>query len=620
MSNLFAPCWSRREISKFNISIGVNYFTSIWLLSDSRPALVYVSFFLLLLISLFLILKKRLIAVYRKNSKAFKEIYTDIDNSAKPSCLIYQGEVLHKNIAFKLLIPGDDNKLFPLLSPPKETVQKLSAEHALQTYQYWLGIIEISADRRVENSKWLCSISPVKGKRKYMLLSFEKLTGRAIKSNDYLKHCKYFQQLDKSELSEQLRIWNKEGSFQYDYSAMMVEIDQFNYFRNELDESHCKIILQSLVLRFSARLPKQAIVCCLESDEILILICHDSNLSNMEFYAKIIENALEAPVEIEEKLLYFTANIGVSACSCKIDEELLYQSRQALDDAKHSGSVCYAKFIPSPINLEHHPALQQAKLKRGIEKLEFTVNYQAKVDLRNSQPVGCEALVRWNPKNTAAQSPEEFIPLAERTGLISKIGRIILEQVCAQLDRWAREGAGHLTVALNVSPFQLQNSDFIEQLNDTLRHYDFDRHLLEFEITESLLLKNPEVAIKSLSELRALGHKIHIDDFGTGYSSLSYLADLPIDCVKIDRSFIQQIPSDRRHMHIVETIVQLAQQLGIEVVAEGVETLAQCDALKRAGCHIGQGFLYGKPVSAKAFTQQYLLKTGLEKGSRRYLL
>jgi len=621
MSKLFHIFRIFRKLGKCNPSIGLNYFATWYLLSDTQILLWYVFISLAIAIAFVFYFRESKLFEYWKRSKTLEEIQLCIDNSSSPLALVYtNGEILYANKGFRVLASRNSENIFPFLNANSVVRSRYSAEQAIQSKLSWLGVVKTGEDRRLEKANCLCTITPIKNQRNYLLVQLEKLESNKLQINESLKHSKNFQQLDKSELKKQLKSWNHEKTGQYSYSVMMIEIDQFFYFRNELDDAHCKLILQTLIIRITAKLPQESIVFCLESDEIFILIWHKAEIINMEFFAKKVQDAFEAAVDIEGRLLYFSANIGISGRSDSIDEELVYQSRQALHEAKNIGPACFSTFYPSPINLEHHPVFQQAKLKRGIEKLEFTVHYQAKVDLRNSQPVGCEALIRWSPRNTVALSPEEFIPLAEKTGLISKIGRIVLEQVCAQLDRWANEGVDRFAVALNVSPFQLQNTDFIEQLNSTLSFYGFDRQLLEFEVTESLLLKNPKAAIESLSELRALGHKIYIDDFGTGYSSLSYLADLPVDCVKIDRSFIRQIPSDRRHMHIMETIVQLAQQLGIEVVAEGVETLAQCDALKRVGCHIGQGFLYGKPVPAKVFTQQYLQNTGLGKGSRRYLL
>ncbi|WP_299770697.1 GGDEF domain-containing phosphodiesterase [uncultured Pseudoteredinibacter sp.] len=621
MSKLFHIFRLFRKRGKSNPSIGLNYFATWYLLSDAQMFLWYFCISLVIAAGFIFYFQKSILFENRKRSKVLEEIQLCIDNSSSPLAVVYSdGEILYANKDFRELASRNLENIFSFFDKNSVARSRYSAEQAIQSRLSWLGVVKTGEDRRLEQANCLCTITPIKKQKSYLLVQLDKLENNTIKISEGSRHCKNFQQLDKSGLKKQLKSWNSEKTRPYSYSVMMIEIDQFSYFRSELDDAHCKLILQTLIIRITAKLPQESIVCCLESDEIFILIWHKAEIINMKSFAKKVQDALEAAVDIEGKLLYFSANIGISGRSDSIDEELVYQSRQALHEAKNIGPACYATFYPNPINLEHHPVFQQAKLKRGIEKLEFTVHYQAKVDLRSSQPVGSEALIRWSPRNTVALSPEEFIPLAERTGLISKIGRIVLEQVCAQLDRWANEGADQFAVALNVSPFQLQNTDFIEQLNSTLNFYDFDRQLLEFEVTESLLLRNPKAAIESLSELRALGHKIYIDDFGTGYSSLSYLADLPVDCVKIDRSFIRQIPSDRRHMHIVETIVQLAQQLGIEVVAEGVETLAQCDALKRAGCHIGQGFLYGKAVPAKVFTQQYLQNNGLEKGARRYLL
>jgi EAL domain-containing protein (putative c-di-GMP-specific phosphodiesterase class I) len=229
---------------------------------------------------------------------------------------------------------------------------------------------------------------------------------------------------------------------------------------------------------------------------------------------------------------------------------------------------------------------------------EFEVWYQPKINLLDNTVAGAEALVRWRDPLQGLIFPGEFIPLAENTGLIIQIGEQVIEMVCRDIRRWADLQIVHGVIAINVAPLQIDRSDFVETLKSALRAFDLPAHVLEVEVTESLMMASPEHSREVLATLQGLGVTTSIDDFGTGYSSLAYLKLLPIDHLKIDRSFISDLPNDSRDVAITKTIVELGHALGFKIIAEGVETEAQHSFLKQTGCDQAQGYLYGRPMPA----------------------
>ena len=237
-------------------------------------------------------------------------------------------------------------------------------------------------------------------------------------------------------------------------------------------------------------------------------------------------------------------------------------------------------------------------LRRAIERGELHVQYQPIVALGSGRIVGFEALARWHHRQRGTVPPAEFIPLAEETGVIGSLGRWVLQEACTQMRRLqiAYPRLPALTLSVNVSGRQVLQPDLVEQIDDTLRATGLDARSLRLEITESVLVENAAAATRCLMRLRQLGLQLCIDDFGTGYSSLSYLHRLPIDLLKIDSSFVRTMGSDEKNRRIVETILLLGRNLGVEVVAEGVETSAQATALHRLGCGLVQGYLFSYPV------------------------
>jgi EAL domain-containing protein (putative c-di-GMP-specific phosphodiesterase class I) len=311
------------------------------------------------------------------------------------------------------------------------------------------------------------------------------------------------------------------------------------------------------------------------------------------------------PFSLNGHEVYTTASIGIrlSMDGREDAENMLRDADTAMYRAKDNGKARHELFH----NTMHARAVALLKLendlRRAIERNEFCVHYQPIVSLDTEALAGFEALVRWDHPERGTVPPDEFIALAEETGLIAEIGAWVLREACMQLREWhATPGRESLTVSVNLSGKQLTQTDLISQIETTIRETGINPAWLRLEITETVVMENAELATSTLVQLRKLGVHLSIDDFGTGYSSLSYLHRFPVNTLKIDRSFIGRMTSGDENSEIVGTICTLANNLGMEIVAEGVETREQLELLRSLKCQYGQGYLFSKALDAEAAT------------------
>ena len=244
-------------------------------------------------------------------------------------------------------------------------------------------------------------------------------------------------------------------------------------------------------------------------------------------------------------------------------------------------------------------ALERLKMENAlrfaIERDELTLHYQPQVELAGRSLLGVEALLRWNSATLGSVPPGRFIPVAEDSGLIVAIGQWVLAQACEQVRRWRKEGLGDICIAVNLSALQFLRSDIVATVRDAIEGSAIPAHLIELELTESLLMQNAEDVLRTMRELKALGVRLSIDDFGTGYSSLSYLKRFPVDRLKVDRSFVKDAAENPDDAAIVRAIIQLGKSLKLDVIAEGAETAAQIEFLTAEGCHSVQGYYFARP-------------------------
>jgi EAL domain-containing protein (putative c-di-GMP-specific phosphodiesterase class I) len=330
--------------------------------------------------------------------------------------------------------------------------------------------------------------------------------------------------------------------------------------------------------------------------------------------------AVAASHSVDAHELHVTISIGVSVYpeDGLNAETLIKNADTAMYQAKENGRRSYQFFTPSMNARAVERQSIEECLRRALERQEFALHYQPRIDMQTGAITGAEALLRWTHPLRGAVSPADFIPIAEDCGLIVPIGNWVLRHACEQARAWAVAGLPAISMAVNVSAMEFQNAGFLEGLFRILGESRLDPRLLELELTESVLMKRVESTVTLLHAVRNSGVKVALDDFGTGYSSLSYLRRFPLDSLKIDRSFVQQLAGGADDAAIVIAVISMARSLRLRVVAEGVETLQELEFLCAHQCDEVQGYYFSRPVPAAQFAQ--LLATGIPAAARAALL
>ncbi|HEY0101441.1 MAG TPA: EAL domain-containing protein [Pyrinomonadaceae bacterium] len=388
------------------------------------------------------------------------------------------------------------------------------------------------------------------------------------------------------------------------FAILYVDLDRFKIINDSLGHSVGDQLLKEVALRLWNCVRAGDTVARLGGDEFILLLEDVYAESEAIEVAERIKSELAAPFTLSGREVFTTVSIGVASSwtSYHQAEGLIRDADAAMYRAKSLGKNRH-EIYDSVMHAQVNDLLQmETALRLAVERREFIVYYQSIVDLETFKISGFEALVRWNHPEKGFISPAHFIPLAEETGLIVEIGEWVLREACQQMERWQKifPSDPPLFVSVNLSSKQFIQSDLIQRITQIITETKINPEGLKLEITESAVMDDVDSATEMLKKLRALGIKLSIDDFGTGYSSLSYLHRFPIDTLKVDRSFVVNMSEDSENVEIVRTIVSLAQNLGMNVIAEGVETKEQLAALRKLGCENGQGYLFSKPVAAKA--------------------
>lgn len=391
---------------------------------------------------------------------------------------------------------------------------------------------------------------------------------------------------------------------QHHGALMFIDLDNFKLVNDSLGHDQGDLLLQEMGRRLVTTVRESDTVARLGGDEFMVVL-EDLSMQapkaarQAEEVAEKILQALAAPVTLAKQEVKTSCSVGVVLFANEEavrPEDLMKHADLAMYQAKESGRNAVRFFDPEMHDAVVKRLALERDLRTGLQEGQLRLYYQAQVG-GHGKIVGAEGLVRWLHPLRGMIPPAEFIPLAEDSGLILPLGQWVLHTACEQLACWAQEpGRAQLTLAVNVSSRQLRQKNFVDQVLQTLVQTGAPPHRLKLELTESLLLDNPGDAITKMSALKAHGVGFSLDDFGTGYSSLAYLRQLPLSQIKIDQSFVHDLCTDPRAMAIVRTIVTLADSLGLNVIAEGVETQEQREHLVRNGCHTCQGYLYGRPV------------------------
>ncbi|WP_424768684.1 putative bifunctional diguanylate cyclase/phosphodiesterase [Paenibacillus sp. sgz302251] len=331
---------------------------------------------------------------------------------------------------------------------------------------------------------------------------------------------------------------------------------------------------------------------------------------------EFIKNAVERPIDVHGTELYLTSSIGAALYpqDGRTSELLICRAESALHQSKEKGGN-RAQFYNTEDTLQLNRRIDvEAALRPALYLRQFHLSYQPIYRMEDGRLRGFEALIRWNHPELGKVTPNEFIPIAEYNGLIVPIGEWVLREACKTLADMRKYGLDGLLMSINVSPLQLQDPAFPRTVQNILHEYGLDSSFLEVEITENIMIHSSDATIATLSRLRAEGVRVVLDDFGTGYSSLTNLMQLPIQCLKIDKSFINQIDLQSAERVIVEGIIKLVHKLGLEVIAEGVEYEKQYELLREWGCNYVQGFLLGKPMAPDDLDLSTIQRSDYSKG------
>jgi diguanylate cyclase (GGDEF)-like protein len=440
----------------------------------------------------------------------------------------------------------------------------------------------------------------------------ERIGRQLQESKDHFRHAAFHDALtnlpNRALLTENLAfvIERAKNSEDYQFAVLFLDLDRFKNVNDSLGHTIGDQLLIAMARRLESCIREVDMVARLGGDEFAILLDGITNATEATNMARRIQAKLSAPFNLSGHEVFTTTSIGIALSSTGYDhpENMLRDADTAMYRAKAQGKACYEVFDKGMHTHAVYLLQMENDLRRALDREEFCVYYQPIVVLATGQLAGFEALIRWNHPERGFINPSDFIPLAEETGLIVPIGQWILKRSCQQLAKWQWQSSANrnLFMSVNLSSKQVAQPDLVTTISDVLSETNVEAKHLKLEITESAVMDNADRAVRLLKELKALGVQLSIDDFGTGYSSLGYLHRFPVNTLKIDRSFVGRIGEAAENIEIVRTIISLADNMGMEVVAEGIETLSQLTQLRKLNCMYGQGYLFSRPVDADSVT------------------
>lgn len=388
--------------------------------------------------------------------------------------------------------------------------------------------------------------------------------------------------------------------------VLFLDLDRFKEVNDTYGHDIGDELLKKVAQRLKNSLRNEDTVARLGGDEFTIIVREITYNNMLEIAKKIIDN-MQTLFFIGDIKLHSTFSIGISSYPSDGEnaEDLLKNADTAMYTAKESGKNNFRFYNEEMSQLTKERITLETDIKSALDKHEFEVYFQPKINATTDKVVGLESLIRWNHPNKGLVFPDSFIPFSEEVGLLKYIDKFMRKETLKITKKWLDLGIDFGSVSFNASVLDLEDNAYVESLKNEIDEIGYDTSLLELEILESQSMKEQDRVISILKEIKALGLKLTIDDFGTGYSSLSYIKKLPIDKLKIDRSFIKDLPSNKNSIAIVRTIITLAKNLNLEIIAEGAETEAQVNFLVNEGCENIQGYYYSKPITAKELEKKF---------------
>jgi len=434
----------------------------------------------------------------------------------------------------------------------------------------------------------------------------ERISRALEEAKEHFRHAAFHDSLtglpNRAMFSELLKAEIENAKHQKDsvFAVLFLDLDRFKNINDSLGHSHGDLLLIAFAQRLEGCLRPKDVLARFGGDEFAILLSGIDDASDAVRVAERIAAELAQPFVLDKNTAFTTASIGIalSVTGYVAPDDILRDADAAMYRAKENGKARYEMFDHDMHARAISRLRLESDLRLAIERDEFLVYYQPIIALQSGRLAGFEALVRWSHPERGLVTPGEFIPVAEETGLIVNIGQSVLEKACRRMVEWQGLSSAYrsLSLSVNLSSRQVSQPDLVQHIKAVLDETGIDPHCLKLEITESVVMENAEAATLVFKQLRALGVQLSIDDFGTGYSSLSYLHRFPVNYLKIDKSFVGRMTEGNDNGEIVRTIVTLARNLGLEVVAEGVETESQKAQLKALGCDFGQGYLFSLPI------------------------
>lgn len=406
---------------------------------------------------------------------------------------------------------------------------------------------------------------------------------------------------NRNALNERLEFAIDESKqFDETIAMLLLDLDNFKQVNDTLGHQAGDELLRLVAQRIATSLRREDIVSRLGGDEFAVILKKIATTTEATQVGSKLVDALAAPFEIEGHSFFVSASIGIAFYpkDAKDANMLTRHADTAMYQAKLAGKSTFKLFLPE-MNAEIKERLTlENGLRSALENKELSLHYQPQIDFKSRKIIGFEALLRWNSPIHGSISPASFIPIAENTGLIVEIGNWVIKQALLDLQKWNHGRDQKLQVAVNVSARQLRDNDIAASVARILAETAAPANWLELELTESMVMENVHTHIDTFQQLKKQGIKLAIDDFGTGYSSMSYLKRLPINNLKIDRSFVNDLAKNKNDLAIANAIIALGHSMDLTVIAEGIETEAQANALDKLGCDIGQGYLYSRPLPA----------------------